>query len=98
MADLIAPSLMTLENYYELEAAIFSGAQSVSYTHPGGGKNVTYRSMTDMLTLLRLLGVRLGVTPSGPRRTVAAFSKGYQPRQCGIEGDERFDVDGRCCP
>lgn len=93
---------LTVENYYELEAAIFSGAQSVAYSHPGGSKNVSYRSTDDMLKLLRLLAGRLGIGPGRPRRTVASFSKGYTPAHCihPEEGSEclPFQQDGRCCP
>lgn len=103
MADLVPITSLTLENYYELEAAVFSGAQTVSYSHPGGNKSVSYRSIDDMLKLLRLLGVRLGIIQAGGRRTYAQFSKGYQRPDCGNreEGGEclgRFDTDGRCCP
>lgn len=103
MADLIPITSLTLVNYQELEAAIFSGAQSVSYSHPGGNKSVTYRSMSDMLALLRLLGRRLGLEGRGGGRTYAGFSKGYQHASCGNleEGGEchdRFGIDGRCCP
>lgn len=103
MADPIPSTLMTIQNYYELEEAIFSGAQSVSYSHPGGNKSVTYRSMADMLALLNLLGMRLGLAQAGRRRTLAGFSSGYTRRACGNleEGGEchdRFNVDGRCCP
>lgn len=103
MADFIPLTSLTLENYYELEAAVFSGAQSVSYSHPGGNKSVTYRSMTDMLALLKLLARRLGLEGRGGGRTYAQFSKGYQHASCGNleEGGEchdRFGVDGRCCP
>lgn len=93
---------LTVENYYELEAAIASGAQSVSYSHPGGSKNVSYRSTDDMMKLLRWLEGRLGLRASGPRRTVASFSKGYTPSHCvhPEEGSEclPFHQDGRCCP
>jgi|GEM_PF-5331033 len=91
---------LTLQNYYELEEAIFQGVQTVSYTHPGGAKNVTYRSLDDMLRLLKLLAARLGIVKQAPRRTYASFSKGYTPATCDhrTEGGECFHVDGRCCP
>lgn len=91
---------MTLQNYYELQAAIFQGAQSVSYSHPGGNKAVTYRSLDEMLRLLRLLAVMLGLNQGRGRRTLAAFSKGYSAPSCDhrTEGGECFNVDGRCCP
>jgi hypothetical protein len=100
--NVLPVSGLTVENYYELEAAIFSGAQSVSYSHPGGSKNVTYRSTDEMLKLLRLLAGRLGMGAGSRRRTVASFSKGYSPAPCLHleEGSEclPFHQDGRCCP
>lgn len=95
MADEFIPS--TIEQYNELRAAIFSGAQSVSYTHPGGAKNVTYRSITDMLRLLRLLATELGLSSNGPRRTLSSFSKGLRTGQSGPRGCG-FDRDFRDCP
>lgn len=94
---------VTMENYLELRAAIMEGAQSVSYTHPGGAKSVTYRSLDDMWRILRFLAAELGLKNQAPRRTYAAFSKGYQRPSChsDLEGGEcgpNFGVDGRCCP
>lgn len=102
MADLEYQPV-TMENYLELRAAIIEGAQSVSYSHPGGSKSVTYRSLDDMWRILRFLAMELGLKPLGPRRTYASVSKGYGPRGCGssTQGGEcapHFGVDGRCCP
>lgn len=95
MAEQFTPS--TLEQYNELRAAIFSGAQSVSYTHPGGAKNVTYRSITDMLRILKLLATELGLSTGGPRRTYATFSKGLKQGNSSA-GDCGFGRDCRDCP
>lgn len=94
---------VTMENYLELRAAIMEGAQSVSYTHPGGSKSVTYRSLDDMWRILRFLAQELGLKSTAPRRTYASVSKGYGSRNCGndLEGGEcspNFGVDTRCCP
>lgn len=91
---------LTLQNYYELRDAIFSGAQTVSYSHPGGSKSVSYRSLDEMMRLLRLLASMLGVGNSRGARSYASFSKGYIPPSCDnhTEGGECFNVDGRCCP
>lgn len=94
---------VTLENYYELRAAIMEGAQSVSYTHPGGAKSVTYRSLDDMWRILRFLANELGMNKGRSGRRYAAVSKGYGPSGCNnsTEGGEcspDFGVDGRCCP
>lgn len=95
MADEFIPS--TLEQYQELRAAIFSGAQSVSYTHPGGAKNVTYRSLTDMLRILKLLAAELGLGSGRSRRTYASFSKGLKTGG-NRAGDCGFGQDCRDCP
>lgn len=94
---------ITIENYNELLAAVMEGAQSVSYSHPGGSKSVTYRSLDEMFRLLRFLERRLGLAAAGGGRTYASFSKGYGRPACGAreEGGEchdRFNVDNRCCP
>jgi len=95
MADEFIPS--TLQQYNELRAAIFSGAQSVSYTHPGGAKNITYRSVTDMLRILRLLAAELGLASTSPRQSYAQFSKGIRPGGSDA-GDCHFNRDCRDCP
>ena len=87
----------TIEQFYELRAAIFSGASQVSYTHPGGAKTVTYRSLTDMMILLRMLGNDLGLNSKGRGRTYAQFSKGLRPTGSNA-GDCCFNKDCRCCP
>lgn len=94
---------VTLEHYYELRAAIMEGAQSVSYTNPGGAKSVTYRSLDDMWRILRFLANELGLNQGRSGRRYASVSKGYGPRGCNneTEGGEchtNFGVDGRCCP
>ena len=91
---------LTLQNYYELRDAIFSGAQTVSYSHPGGSKSVSYRSLDEMMRLLRLLAGELGLNRGAGRRIYASFSKGYTQPPCDnrTEGGECFNVDGRCCP
>lgn len=95
MADDFIPS--TLQQYNELRAAIFSGAQSVSYTHPGGAKNITYRSVTDMMRILRLLAAELGLASGTPRQSYAQFSKGIRPGDSAA-GDCHFNRDCRDCP
>lgn len=87
----------TIEQFYELRAAFYSGASTVSYTHPGGAKTVTYRSLTDMQLLLRMLGTELGLTTRGRGRTYSQFSKGLRPSGSNA-GDCCFNKDDRCCP
>lgn len=93
MADEFIPS--TLQQYNELRQAIFSATQTVAYTHPGGSKTVTYRSLDDMLRILRLLAAELGLASTSPRQSYAQFSKGIRP---GDAGDCNFNRDCRDCP
>lgn len=96
MADVpFVPS--TMEQYLELRAAIFSGAQSVSYSHPGGNKSVSYRSLDEMWRLLRMLGQELGLVEGNRGRRFATFSKGLRPAASGA-CDCCFNRDCRCCP
>jgi len=102
MAD-IEYQPITMENYLELRAAIMEGAQSVSYSHPGGNKSVTYRSLDDMWRILRFLANELGLNRGRSGRRYASVSKGYGHAGCphsteGGECDPNFGVDGRCCP
>lgn len=61
----------------ELNAAIRSGAQSVSFSTPNGAsRSVTYRSMADMLAARADLERELGVTRTRIRRGTPTFSRG----------------------
>lgn len=64
----------TLEQYTALQDAIAGGELSVRYAD----RSVTYRSVAEMLQILRLMRDELGINAhcSGGR-TYAAFSKGY---------------------
>lgn len=64
----------TLEQYESLKAAVAEGALSVRYAD----KSVTYRSLDEMLRLLKLMATELGLNAhnDGGRR-YASFSKGY---------------------
>lgn len=64
----------TLEQYEALKAAVAEGALSVRYAD----KSVTYRSLDEMLRLLKLMATELGLNANndGGRR-YASFSKGY---------------------
>jgi hypothetical protein len=64
----------TLEQYESLKAAVAEGALSVRYAD----KSVTYRSLDEMLRLLKLMSTELGLNANndGGRR-YASFSKGY---------------------
>ncbi|MGF6694765.1 hypothetical protein M2318_004854 [Metapseudomonas resinovorans] len=64
----------TLEQYEALQAAIAGGELSVRYAD----RSVTYRSVDEMLRILRLMKEELGLNANnaGGRR-YASFSKGY---------------------
>ncbi len=64
----------TIEQYSALQAAIAEGALSVRYAD----KSVTYRSLDEMMRILKLMATELGVNASncGGRR-YSSFSKGY---------------------
>lgn len=64
----------TLEQYQALQAAIAGGELSVRYAD----RSVTYRSVAEMLQILRLMQSDLGIgaDQNGGRR-LTSFSKGY---------------------
>ncbi|BFT62359.1 phage head-tail joining protein [Pseudomonas moorei] len=64
----------TIEQYNALQAAIAEGALSVRYAD----KSVTYRSLDEMMRILKLMSTELGLNAcnDGGRR-FASFSKGY---------------------
>lgn len=64
-----------------LDQAIAEGALTVKYAD----KQVTYRSLDEMLRIRRLMASALGVSAKSPRRTYASFSKGYDSatNSCG---------------
>lgn len=65
----------TREQYDALKEAIAGGELMVRYAD----RNVTYRSLSEMVRLLRLMEAELEPQPiDGPRgRTYTSFSKGY---------------------
>lgn len=67
-------TIYTIEQYVALKAAIAEGALSVRYAD----KSVTYRSLDEMLRILKLMETDLGFNAcnDGGRR-YASFSKGY---------------------
>lgn len=58
-----------------LDAAIAQGALVVKY----GDKEVTYRSLTDMIRLRNMMAESLGVLAPTAGRKFAQFSKGLKP-------------------
>lgn len=64
----------TMEQYSALQAAIAEGALTVRYAD----KSVQYRSLDEMIRILKLMATELGLNANndGGRR-YASFSKGY---------------------
>lgn len=64
----------TLEQYEALKAAIAEGALSVRFAD----RSVTYRSVNEMIRILRLMESDLGLNAnSNGGRRFASFSKGF---------------------
>jgi hypothetical protein len=58
-----------------LDAAIAQGALTVKY----GDKEVTYRSLNDMIRTRNMMAQALGIQKPYEGRHYAQFSKGYKP-------------------
>jgi len=72
MNVIIAP-IFTIDDYNALKLAIASGEKRVKYSD----KETEYRSLAEMLAILRMMETDLGVCNSGiGRRTYAVTSKG----------------------
>lgn len=80
----------TMAQYEALQAAIADGALTVKYAD----KVVTYRSLDEMIRILKLIGAELGITAKSPTRTYASHSKGFTPGGCSC-GKGSFC--GGCC-
>lgn len=64
----------TLAQYHALQAAIAEGALVVRYAD----KSVTYRSLDEMIRILKLMANDLGLDARQDRgRRYTSFSKGY---------------------
>lgn len=68
----------TQQQIDELEAAIAHGALTVRYSSPGGDKQVTYRSLSEMMTILALMKGSVGSASTEAKSGVVypSFSKG----------------------
>ncbi len=67
----------TIVEYEALKKAIASGTQSVTY----GDKTVTYRSMDDMMRILRIMEAELFPHRQSRRRKLACIDRGYFPEK-----------------
>lgn len=65
----------TLDQLTAIEESIANGALIVKYAD----KEVTYRSLDDMIRISNLMKAELGLS-SGNGKTLASFSKGYFER------------------
>jgi len=66
----------TIEQYQALQEAIAEGALSVRYAD----KSVTYRSLDEMIRILKLMANDLGLDANnGGGRRFTSFSKGFYP-------------------
>lgn len=63
----------TIEQYEALNTAIAQGALTVKY----GDKEVTYRSLTDMLRTRNLMAKELGITDGRNNRRLGTYSKSW---------------------
>lgn len=65
----------TIEQYNALTEAIATGSLTVKYAD----KEVTYRSLNDMLRILGLMKTELFPSTTNTRRKLASYSKGLYP-------------------
>lgn len=65
----------TQEQHDTLEAAIGQGASEVRY----GDKRVVYKSLDEMLRILKIMKRQLGILPANSGKSYVAFSKGIEP-------------------
>jgi hypothetical protein len=63
----------TTEQYEALKAAIAGGELSVRYAD----RAVTYRSVDEMLQILRMMESDIGINQDATGRRLTSFSKGY---------------------
>jgi hypothetical protein len=63
----------TTEQYEALKAAIAGGERTVRYAD----RSVEYRSIEEMMQILRLMESDLGINQDVTGRTLTSFSKGY---------------------
>lgn len=66
-------AIFTIEQYQAIAAAYAEGALTVKYQD----KQVTYRSLDEMERIMSRMERDLGLSSSGPRRTIAVHDKGF---------------------
>lgn len=71
MSQVVLPTF-TVEQYQALVSAIAQGATTVKY----GDKEVTYRSLNEMLRLMGVMETQLG-SQVRPERRVADYHSGF---------------------
>jgi len=68
----VLPPAFTVEQYQALAAAVAQGATTVKY----GDKEVTYRSLDEMIRLMGMMEAQLGAKVR-PERRVADYHSGF---------------------
>lgn len=70
----------TQQQIDELEAAIAMGALTVRYSTPGGDRQVTYRSLAEMISILALMKQSVDSESTLVRSGIVypSFSKGLE--------------------
>ncbi len=64
--------MFTIDQYNALAAAIASGALRVKYAD----KEVEYRSLAEMVTLLNTMAIQLGLNKPNTGTTIACYDSG----------------------
>lgn len=65
----------TIEQYNAITEAIATGSLTIKYAD----KEVTYRSLNDMIKIKGIIETELGIVPTQSRRKYASYSKGIFP-------------------
>jgi hypothetical protein len=65
----------TQQQYDKLEAAIAQGATLVKYDD----KEVRYRSLDEMMRILKIMGTQLGIIKPVSNKVVASYHNGIRP-------------------
>lgn len=67
----------TQEQLDALEEAMASGTLTVKYSSPGGNKEVTYRSLDEMMKVRDLMRASLGITDGRNTRILSEHDRGF---------------------
>lgn len=76
-----------------IEDSIAQGSLTVSFGAAGSSKNVTYRSLSEMLRIRDIIRRGLGLTNPRSTRIYPTFSKGTNESAGGSQAPEFDDFD-----